>query len=153
MSNASPKAEIQNASLDELADLSELFDLYRTFYGYAPDLDKAEAFLRERLEQGSSILLLARLQGRAVGFVQCYAGFSSLECKPSWLLGDLYVREEARGQGIGALLLEVTKQMALEAGCCVVELFTAKTNTVARDLYQSHGYLEDRDFLHYELFL
>lgn len=153
MSNKQPKAEILIASLDDLDDLTELFDLYRSFYGYASDREKAADFLRERLRQGSSILLLARLQESVVGFVQCYPGFSSLECKPSWLLGDLYVREEARGQGIGAILLEVTRQMAVDAGCCVVELFTAKTNRVARDLYQSHGYREDGDFLHYELFL
>ncbi|GGB91299.1 N-acetyltransferase [Marinobacterium zhoushanense] len=153
MSSKNAAAAIDTASIEDLPDLIDLFDLYRTFYDYASDRDKAALFLRERLEQGSSIILLARLQEQAVGFVQCYPAHSSLECRPSWLLSDLYVAETFRGLGIGSALLEAAQNIAREAGCCVVELFTAKTNTAARQLYEMQGYREDREFLHYELFL
>ncbi|MBR9883141.1 MAG: GNAT family N-acetyltransferase [Oceanospirillales bacterium] len=145
--------QIVTAQPDDLRELATLFDLYRVFYGYASDLEKASTFIRERLDGGDGLVLLAKVNGQAVGFVQCYAGFSSLECKPSWLLSDLYVLESTRGKGVGSALLAAVKERALKAGCCVVELFTAEGNLPAQHLYEAQGYRRDVEYRHYELFL
>ncbi len=113
----------------------------------------AQRFIGERLTSADSHLFVARLDSRVCGFVQCYLGFASLECRPSWLLSDLFVAVGVRGFGVGRALLQHVRQAAEAGGCCVVELFTAKTNAEAQRLYESEGYREDLEFLHYELFL
>ncbi|MFC6670171.1 GNAT family N-acetyltransferase [Marinobacterium aestuariivivens] len=144
---------VREACRDDIVDLAPLFDQYRQFYGYDGDLTKAERFLRARFEAQDSLLLLARKGPTAVGFVQCYAGYSSLECRPSWLLSDLFVVAEARRQGVARALLQATRQAATRQSCCLVELFTARANLGARRLYEAQGYVEDKEFLHYELML
>ncbi len=145
--------QINRATAADSSALSVQFDLYRQFYGYAADLPQAERFIAQRLAAADSHLLVARAGTVICGFVQCYPGFASLECRPSWLLSDLFVIPEARGQGVGRALLQATRTEAEAAGCCVVELFTAKSNNTAQRLYESEGYREDAEFLHYELFL
>lgn len=145
--------QIRQATLADLAVLSILFDHYRQFYGYSADPVMAERFIGERLAGGDSQLFIADAGGIAVGFAQCYPGFASLECRPSWLLSDLFVEPDQRQQGIGQQLLGATRKAAEGAGCALVELFTAKTNTGAQKLYEANGYEADRQFIHYELFL
>lgn len=154
MQSLSPGSiEISPASHADTEALSLLFDQYRQFYGYNADLPLARRFIGERLTSADSHLFVARLDFRVCGFVQCYPGFASLECRPSWLLSDLFVAVDVRGLGVGRALLQHVWQAAEAAGCCVVELFTAKTNGEAQRLYESEGYRKDREFLHYELFL
>ncbi len=135
----------------QLDALVPLFDQYRQFYGYPGDLALARGFLQQRLERGDSRILLACLQNAAVGFVQCYPGHASLECRPSWLVSDLFVTPAARGQGVAQALLSGCHTAAEQAGCCLLELFTARDNRVAQRLYEAQGYREDTQFLHYEL--
>ncbi|SEF80044.1 GNAT family N-acetyltransferase [Marinobacterium lutimaris] len=145
--------EIRPASVSDSLALARLFDRYRQFYGYDADLAKAERFISERLRAMDSHLFIASRGAENCGFVQCYPGFASLECRPSWLLSDLYVDETARRLGVGQALLEYVRECAGEADCCLIELFTARSNSAAQQLYQSAGYAEDREFLHYELLL
>ncbi|TCK09347.1 GNAT family N-acetyltransferase [Marinobacterium mangrovicola] len=145
--------EIQPARDTDRAALAQLFDQYRQFYGYPADRDKAERFIGARLAAGDSSLFVARKGAEICGFVQCYPGFASLECRPSWLLSDLYVVQEARGLGAGRALLRHVREVAAAEECCLVELFTARSNRVAQRLYKSEGYQEDCEFLHYELTL
>lgn len=97
---------VHAASLADLADLVPLFSAYLDFYEVPAPEEQVRAFLAERLRQGDSTLFLARdAEARALGFVQLYPLFASLALRPSWLLSDLYVRPEARRQGVGEALM------------------------------------------------
>lgn len=56
------------------------------------------------------------------------------------LLEDLFVRGDARGNGLGRALLEGVVSVARERGCRRVELDVSEGNAPARALYESFGF-------------
>ncbi len=138
----------------DLHDLVPLFDGYRQFYGQRSDIAGARAFLSDRIQRGESVIYVAYTGPReAVGFTQLYPSFSSVSLKPLWILNDLFVRSEVRRGGAGRALLERARQHAAETGAKGLVLSTAVTNKTAQNLYESCGWQQDDEFLHYHLFL
>jgi GNAT superfamily N-acetyltransferase len=137
----------------DLGLVAPLFDGYRQFYGCSADLDAARRFLHDRLERGESVVFVAELDGRAVGFVQLYPTFTSIGAKRAWILNDLYVTPDARRRGVGRALMEAARQMAEETGAAWLELATAKDNERARTLYRGCGYKLDDVYDRFKLSL
>ena len=137
--------------------LAPLFDAYRQFYRQAPDLARARQFLTERLSRGESVVFLAHTarNGDLVGcgFTQLYPLFSSVSCRPMWMLSDLFVEPSGRRAGVARRLMEAAHAFARAQGAATVELDTAHTNTTAQALYESPGYRRDLEFRHYVLTL
>lgn len=127
----SNEVEVRRLSAGEVGRAARLFALYREFYGQPFDLRVAEQFLRERVERAQSIVLLAELDGQAVGFTQLYPGFSSVSAAPAWVLNDLYVLADARGRGVADALMERAEAVAREGGAVVLSLQTARYSTDA----------------------
>lgn len=145
---------IQTATAADLPPLSELFGAYLAFYEVAKPQAEVEAFLAARLQQGDSVILLARdAQGVALGFVQLYAFFSSLALQPAGLLSDLYVSPQARRQGVGEALMNAARAHAEASGACGLQLETAKSNLPGQALYERLGYVRDGVFYTYWLAL
>jgi len=141
---------VTRAGATDVDEAAVLFGAYREFYGAAPDVDAAAAFLTDRLERDESVVLLSRHGGSAVGFAQLYPLFSSSRLAPVWLLNDLFVTETARGSGAVDELLDTAAMLAAEAGCVAIELSTAHTNTRAQAVYVRHGYVLDEVYRSYE---
>lgn len=145
--------EIHRAGPADVDAIAPLFDAYRGFYGRPSDLQLARTFLADRLGAGESVVLFAVDQGTACGFTQLYPLFSSLRCRPTWMLSDLFVAPQQRRGGIGRLLMDAAHAFARERGAAAIELDTAHTNTAAQALYESLGYERDLEFRHYALSL
>lgn len=142
--------EITKATLSNLEELNELFDGYRVFYERESDLDGAKAFLEERIEQNESVIFISRNNdGVATGFVQLYPVFSSTRMKRFWLLNDLYVDSNFRGQGFSKALIERSKELCRETDACGMMLETAKDNHVGNQLYPATGWDLDEDHNYY----
>src|SRR4051794_7257022 len=105
---------IQKATINDLDSLTELFDLYRVFYEQGSDLEGVREFLEVRIMNDESVVFIARDEDNPVGFVQLYPSFSSVRMKRSWILNDLYVKEQFRGNGAGAKLIHKAIQFAKE---------------------------------------
>ncbi len=145
--------EIRRAVPSDADVLAPLFDAYRGFYGRPRDLPLARRFLAERLGRGESVVLFALDRTAACGFTQLYPLFSSLRCRPIWMLSDLFVAPDRRRGGVGHRLMEAAHAFAREQGAAAIELDTAHTNTAAQALYESLGYERDLEFRHYVLSL
>jgi ribosomal protein S18 acetylase RimI-like enzyme len=144
--------EIITASFDHLPQLAPLFDAYRVFYGQPSDIEAARAFLNERFTLGESIVFIAMLEDRAVGFTQLYPMFSSVSLRRIWILNDLYVEADVRGQRVGERLIERAVQLAKESGAKGIQLETAHTNTSGQKLYERLGFQrEDLEYRTYFL--
>ncbi len=142
--------KISTATKTDVAAIAHLFDAYRQFYQYPPDLALANRYIAERIEKADSLILLAQdASAQALGFCQLYPTFCSLEAKPIYALYDLYVAPAARGAGIGNLLLLAAEQSAREHGMCRLDLTTAKTNLPAQAAYEALGWVRDEVYFSY----
>ena len=142
--------KISTATKTDVAAIAQLFDAYRQFYQYPPDLALANRYIAERIEKADSLILLAQdASAQALGFCQLYPTFCSLEAKPIYALYDLYVAPAARGAGIGNLLLLAAEQSAREHGMCRLDLTTAKTNLPAQAAYEALGWVRDEVYFTY----
>lgn len=131
----------------DLDAVAALFDAYRQFYGKPPDLALARRYLAERLERKQSVVIVAEDDRRAVvGFTQLYPAFCSVLAAPTFVLYDLFVTPSARGTGAGRALMVAAEDHARRAGAARLELQTAKTNRIGQSLYESCGWVRDRDF-------
>jgi ribosomal protein S18 acetylase RimI-like enzyme len=140
---------IQQATINDLDSLSELFDLYRVFYEQYSDFEAAREFLRERLTNEESVVFIAVDESNPVGFVQLYPSFSSVSMKRSWVLNDLYVKEHVRGKGAGEKLIQKAIQFARETGAKGVSLETGKGNIGAQRLYEKIGFERESNYFYY----
>jgi len=141
--------KIITASIDFLEELIPLFDGYRVFYKQTSNPEAAGLFLSNRLQKKDSVIFLALDDaGNGLGFTQLYPLFSSVSMQGSYVLNDLFVSETARGQGVGAALMEHAKQFAHNTGSKGLTLETGVDNP-AQKLYKRLGWVKDTEVNHY----
>lgn len=119
--------------------VAELFDDYRAHYGQ----QRAYGATRQWLQQATGSRLLvgaAFANGRPCGLVTVQPVPASLTLRTFWLLRDLYVAPEHRGQGHARVLLAHVLTAARAAGALRVSLTTEVDNHPARSLYRSLGF-------------
>ena len=130
--------EISEHHFDELV---EMFNEYRMFYRKESDAAGAKKFLSERIRQSESVIYIAVAENnRAVGFIQLYPLFSSTRMKKWWLLNDLFVKPEWRDKGIGKLLIERCKALAMQTKAGGLSLETEQNNLAGNHLYPQCGF-------------
>jgi len=141
---------IRPATPSDLERIAPMFDAYRQFYGKPADLDRARDFIRERLARGESIIFLAEDEsGGALGFVQLFPSFTSVEARRLWVLNDLFVAEEARGRGVGRALMNAAREHAVRTGAKRLTLETMEDNERAWSLYEALGYVKSEPNVRY----
>lgn len=130
----------RKATIQDLEQLSKLFDQYRIFYHKDSDIPAAKQFLKERIENKDSEIFVAENEGELTGFVQLYPLFSSTRMKRYWLLNDLFVNENYRGKDFSKKLIEDAKQLAISTDASGILLETGKSNDIGNQLYPSCGF-------------
>ena len=159
--NVSHPLIVRRAELAHVPHIVPLFEAYRAFYGKAPAMDEATAFLQERLERDESVILIAQVAdaghnsapGAVAGFAQLFRALSSLSLGRTMILNDLYVAPEFRRSGAARRLVEASIAHADSEGALRLELSTQHTNTSARALYDSLGFVADNEFAQLSLAL
>lgn len=140
------------ATTTHLDAVAKLFDAYRGFYGQPSNLEQSRAFIAERMAGNeSAIFLVEDESGEALGFVQLYPTFSSIDAHRTWLLSDLFTTPAARGRGVGRLLMNTARDFAVETGAKGLVLETATDNVTAQGLYESLGWVRDTGYYTYTL--
>lgn len=139
---------ILRAELRHLRDLVPLFEGYRKFYRAEAAPDRAADFLRLRIERDESVIYIAYDENCAVGFTQLYPIFSSVSMQRIWVLNDLYVSPEQRGNSIGRSLLLRAQEYAADDSAKSLILETGIHNP-AQKLYEHLGWKKDEEYLHY----
>ncbi|MCH4878408.1 GNAT family N-acetyltransferase [Pseudomonas sp. TMW22090] len=138
------------ADASHLDLIAPLFDAYRVFYRQPSNLAQSRAFIAERIARDESVIFLAQDDtGEALGFVQLFPTFSSIDAHRTWLLGDLFTTANARGRGVGTLLMNTARSFAVLSGGKGMVLETATDNFNAQRLYESLGYVRDSGYYTY----
>ena len=131
---------IREAKKSDLDQLSKLFDSYRMFYGKESNIDISKKFLESRLSNKDSKVFVCEVNNILTGFVQLYPLFSSIRVSKYWLLNDLFVDSEYRGNGYSKLLIDKAKELVKESNACGMMLETEKSNKIGNNLYPETGF-------------
>ncbi len=103
--------------------------------------DDLDALLRDR----SSYVLLAESEGAALGYITGRSQTEPDRVLPRrGIIEDWFVVPEARGAGVGAMLLKVLEERFAKSGCEVIESGTWAGNTAARRAHDALGFREIR---------
>ena len=132
--------ELFEATTFDLKELALLFDQYRQFYKQTTDIAACLDFLTERLQKQDAVIYIAKNETAIIGFVQLYPLFSSVQLKRMWQLNDLFVIESARRSGVARLLIDRSKQLAIQTNASCILLETGKNNKEGNALYPSAGF-------------
>ncbi len=95
-------------------------------------------------------VLIAELDGAAVGFALFFPHYSTWEGRATLYLEDLFVDEAARGHGIGRALLAALARLAVERGAPRIDLSVLDWNP-AREFYHRLGMAHMDDWLPYRM--
>jgi len=145
---------IRKATIQDLDQLTTLFDQYLVFYKKPSNIEKHKSFLKERLENNEAIVFMAfddEIKEKAIGFTLIYPTFSSVLLSKILILNDLYVDSSIRKNGTGEKLILKTVELAKELGVKLVRLRTAKNNIIAQGLYHKMGFVRDDLVYTYDL--
>ena len=136
-------ARVWRAGPEEADEVGELLVEFRNHLGL--DWPSDNAFLAgvDRLiEDPNTAYLLGAPAGSgdAAGVAQVRFRYGLWWAAEDCLLEDLFVRQSARGSGLGRALVDAVVELARTRGCRRVELDANEDNTAALALYQSAGF-------------
>ena len=126
------------------ADIPLIAQFIRDLADYeqlAHDVRFDEAVLGERLfgARPYAEVLIGEIDGAPQGFALFFHNFSTFEGKPGVYLEDLFVRQEARGSGLGKALLKRLAEIAVERDCARLEWWVLDWNEPSIAFYKSLG--------------
>ena len=149
MSGAADRLSLRPVARDELP---LLLDMLRRFY--AEDrIPLDEPRVRRGLgklfaDPSSGALLFAEAEGERVGYLVLGWCFSIEQGGRHVLIDEIYLEPDARGRGLGSLLLAAACDWARAHGAEVARLEVNRHNPRAKGLYLRSGFRDgDRDIL------
>lgn len=125
-------------------DLSLILQFIKELAEYEKLLDEVvatEEILQETLfgPKAHAEVIISSLGEKPVGFALFFHNFSTFLGRPGIYLEDLYVRPEARGCGIGRLMLAYLAKLAKDRNCGRLEWWVLDRNKPAIKFYESIG--------------
>lgn len=143
-----PQVEIRVATRSDLEDIValqlELGDHHRTLQPENPRYLISQVDWRTQIEAaldaGPSRFFVATLGDDVVGFVRITTVQKpwGLSCE----MDTLVVAGDARGQGIGAMLVDTVEQEARSLGARAMRANVLSSNAGGREFYETNGYSE-----------
>ena len=115
------------------------------FYKKESNLEGAKHFLSERMQQKESIIFVALMEEKLVGFTQLYPLFSSTNMMPFLLLNDLFVAKEHRGKQISKGLIKAAQEHCKITKANGISLEIEKNNIPGNALYPKMGFTLDQE--------
>jgi ribosomal protein S18 acetylase RimI-like enzyme len=135
------------------SDIESIIDLWRELLEYhaqlgpnwTPAQDSAEHFARflaEQLSKDGVLILIAEVDGKAMGYCQAVIGSRPLifEQTERCVVLDLVVAEAERKLGVGGRLLDEIEGWARERGVRRIEVGVACSNDPAVAFYHNRGF-------------
>ncbi len=140
----------------EQADVGVIAELIRglaRFEKLEHEVSMTEETLQRSLfgERAYAETLIAEDEGEPVGLALFFHNFSTFLGKPGLYLEDLFVKPEARGAGVGRLLLERLAQTAADRDCGRLEWAVLDWNKDAIRFYERLGARPNDEWTVYRL--
>ncbi len=132
---------ITHAESHDVTAIHEMISELSVHLGLAHEVIATEADIHNALfgPQRQAEVLLARLDGAAVGFALFYGIYSTFRGRCGIHLEDLYVRPALRGRHVGQRLLAELARITLERGCARLEWWVLGEDEKAVGFYEGIG--------------
>ena len=133
--------EIRQADLEDLPVILELIKALAEYEHLSGEVVATEELLEVTLFglNSTAEVQLAFDKKQTLGFALYFRTFSTFLGRPGIYLEDLYVRESARGKGVGEALLRRTAQRTREIGGGRLEWSVLNWNEPSIKFYQKMG--------------
>lgn len=132
---------VRPATAADLPLIAELIRALATYERLEGEVRFDETVLGDKLfgPRPYAEVLIGEIDGAPQGFALFFHNFSTFEGRPGIYLEDLFVRPEARGLGLGKVLLAELARLAVERGCARLEWWVLDWNAPAIGFYRSIG--------------
>jgi GNAT superfamily N-acetyltransferase len=94
----------------------------------------------EMAKRPSFHVVIAFVDGKPAGLINCIESFSTFACKPILNIHDVVVLADYRGKGISSQLLKKAEDIAKSLGCCKLTLEVLEGNKLAQAAYVANGF-------------
>jgi len=134
--------QIEKATEADVPALSGLLSvLFAQEAEFTPDPQAQQrGLLRIVTRPEVGVVLVAKEGAQVLGMVNLLFTVSTALGEQVALLEDMVVSPDARGAGIGSLLLEEAVIVARASGCRRITLLTDENNVAAQRFYGRHGF-------------
>ena len=136
--------EILNIRMATVLDIPLIFEFINELAEYEQlqhEVVATQDTLKETLfgPKVHAEVLIGEFVNRAVSFALFFHNYSTFLGKPGIYLEDLYVKPEARGQGVGKKMLSYLAALARERKCGRLEWWVLDWNETAINFYKKMG--------------
>jgi len=133
--------EIRQAEEEDVPEILELIKALAEFENLSDEVVATEELLKITLFgiNSPAEVQIAYDKNNTLGFALYFRSFSTFLGRPGIYLEDLYVRENARGKGVGEALLSRLAQRTREIGGGRLEWAVLNWNEPAIGFYQKMG--------------
>jgi GNAT superfamily N-acetyltransferase len=139
--NMSHPFEIRFATIADVPLISQFIKELAEYEQLLHEVVATEELLQETLfgKKSHAEVIIGYLDDKPVCFALFFHNFSTFLGKPGIYLEDLYVKPEARGQGVGKMMLAYLAQLAKDRNCGRLEWWVLDWNETAINFYKSIG--------------
>ncbi|MBW4564598.1 MAG: GNAT family N-acetyltransferase [Mojavia pulchra JT2-VF2] len=132
---------IRDATHRDISQIMELIYLKAEFDGCPESVEATPKKLEVDLfgEKPLTFVLLAEVDGNAIGLATYHFIYSTFLAKPGIWLDDLYVKAEHRSYGVGEALIQRLCQIGQKKGCGRIDWTVAASNERGINFYQRIG--------------
>jgi ribosomal protein S18 acetylase RimI-like enzyme len=102
--------------------------------------EKLAILVSELAKVPGAFSVLAFVEGKPAGLLNCFMGFSSFQVMPLVNIHDCVVIAEFRRMGICSKMLSKCEEIANERGCASITLEVLQHNITAQGAYRKFGF-------------
>ncbi|MBW4422908.1 MAG: GNAT family N-acetyltransferase [Nostoc desertorum CM1-VF14] len=132
---------IREANQRDIPAIMELIHLKAEFDGCPKSVEASSQKLEIDLfgEKPLAFVLLAEVDGDAIGLATYHFTYSTFLAKPGIWLDDLYIKAEHRSHRVGQALMLRLRQIGQEKGCGRIDWTVAVSNERGIKFYERIG--------------
>lgn len=132
---------IRDADQSDIASIMELIHLKAEFDGCPEYVEATQGKLEDTLfsEKPLAFVLLAEIDGEAIGFATYHHIYSTFLAQPGIWLDDLYIKVQYRNNSIGEALIKRLCKITQEIGGTRIDWTVAVANPRAIKFYERMG--------------
>ena len=135
------RLDLRKAKKEDVSQILEFIKALAEYERMSDEVMTTEETLRKTLFGGKSYaeVILAELNGKAVGFALFFHNYSTFVSKPGLYLEDIFVCPDYRGMGIGKSMMKYLARLAVERDCGRFEWSCLNWNKPSLEFYRSLG--------------